>query len=112
MAYAALGSDTGGTVRLPAAYCGIVGLKPTYGRISRLGLVSFASSLDTVGVLARTVEDTELVFNHLTETTSKSGDATLSIPANADKDFKIERLRIGIPREYYVKELHADVWQL
>ncbi len=61
----ALGSDTGGSIRLPAAYCGVVGLKPSYGVVSRWGLVSYADSLDTVGVLARTVEDVAQVFGAL-----------------------------------------------
>jgi aspartyl-tRNA(Asn)/glutamyl-tRNA(Gln) amidotransferase subunit A len=58
----AIGSDTGGSVRLPAAYCGVVGFKPSYGSCSRRGLISYASSLDTVGILSHTVEDAHLVY--------------------------------------------------
>lgn len=71
--FAALGTDTGGSVRLPAAYCGVVGMKPSYGMVSRHGVVSYADSLDCVGVLARTVEDVRVVLGESGD--SKARDA-------------------------------------
>jgi aspartyl-tRNA(Asn)/glutamyl-tRNA(Gln) amidotransferase subunit A len=103
----AVGSDTGGSIRLPAAYCGVAGIKPTYGRVSRYGLISYASSLDQVGALGRSVEDCALLLDALCghdprDTTS----ARMEKPEflqSLDRD--IRGLRIGIPKEYYVEGL-------
>ena len=97
----ALGSDTGGSIRQPAAFTGIVGMKPTYGRVSRRGLVAFASSLDQVGPLARTVDDAALMLEVLSG--PDAGDATslrLPVPPWADAPpVPTERLRIGVPEQ-------------
>ncbi|KAM0720711.1 hypothetical protein Q7P37_004848 [Cladosporium fusiforme] len=111
-AWAALGTDTGGSVRLPAAYCGIVGFKPSYGLLSRWGVIQYANSLDTVGVLARNVADTGKVFNALNahdknDPTSLSG-AVRQRLASQDKPKK-GALRIGVPSEYNIEELTAPV---
>lgn len=94
---ATLGSDTGGSIRQPAAFCGIVGLKPTYGTVSRYGLVAFASSLDQIGPMTRTVADAKLLYNVLKGHDPK--DST-SLPANMYKSpsFDLARLRIGYPQ--------------
>ncbi len=100
MAVFSLGSDTGGSVRLPADLCGTVGLKPTYGRISRYGLVAFASSLDTVGVLAKTVDDAALLLSCLSG--KDCMDATsLSNPPFEENAFSVSGAKIGIIREFY-----------
>lgn len=111
LAVAALGSDTGGSIRQPAALCGCVGLKPTYGRVSRYGLVAFASSLDQIGPLTKTVEDSALLLNHLC-----GHDARDSTSLNVDTpDFTamlgqdIKGLRIGLPKEYYIDGIHPDI---
>lgn len=111
LAIAALGSDTGGSIRQPAALCGCVGIKPTYGRVSRFGLVAFASSLDQIGPLTRTVEDSALLLNHLCghdarDSTSLKVD-TPDFTATLGQDIK--GLRIGLPKEYYIDGIHPDI---
>jgi len=104
-AAAALGSDTGGSVRLPAAYCGVVGLKPTYGAVSRWGLVAFASSLDQVGVLGRSVADTRLIFDVIRGHDQR--DST-SMPTPQERALP-QRLTIGLPREFYGDGLDPEI---
>ena len=107
----ALGSDTGGSIRYPAAMCGIVGLKPTYGRVSRHGLIALASSFDQIGPLTKTVEDAALVLNticghdNFDPTTSK--DNVPDFTKNLDKDIK--GIRIGVPKEFFRDGLSAEV---
>ncbi|MFM7607102.1 MAG: Asp-tRNA(Asn)/Glu-tRNA(Gln) amidotransferase subunit GatA, partial [Prosthecobacter sp.] len=111
IAIAALGSDTGGSIRQPAAFCGCVGLKPTYGRVSRFGLVAFASSLDQVGPITKTVEDAALLLNHLCGKDDRdSTSLDVEVPdftAGIGKDIK--GLRIGLPKEYFIEGTHAGV---
>ncbi|KAI7197191.1 A subunit of putative glutamyl-tRNA amidotransferase [Hortaea werneckii] len=112
-AWAALGTDTGGSVRLPAAYTGTVGFKPSYGLLSRWGVIQYANSLDTVGVLAKQVEDVRRVFRSLNAWCKE--DPT-SLPTSLRERLKKEsgsgqrkRLRIGVPAEYNIEELSSPV---
>ncbi len=112
MAPLALGSDTGGSIRQPAAFCGVVGLKPTYGLVSRYGLVAFASSLDQIGPFARTVGDAALALSVIgghdpRDSTSARAAAPAPAPAPAPKDLK--GLRVGLPREYFIAGLDPEV---
>lgn len=110
-ALAALGSDTGGSIRQPASLCGCVGLKPTYGRVSRFGLVAFASSLDQIGPITKTVEDSALLLNVISG--HDANDSTsLDIPPpdfTATLGQDIKGLRIGLPKEYHVEGIDPTV---
>jgi aspartyl-tRNA(Asn)/glutamyl-tRNA(Gln) amidotransferase subunit A len=107
----ALGSDTGGSIRQPAGFCSVTGLKPTYGRVSRYGLVAFASSLDQIGPLTKDALDAALVMNVISgHDTADSTSATEAVPdytKGLTKDLK--GLKIGIPKEYFVKGMQPEV---
>jgi aspartyl-tRNA(Asn)/glutamyl-tRNA(Gln) amidotransferase subunit A len=106
-----LGSDTGGSIRQPAALCGITGLKPTYGRVSRYGLCAYASSLDQVGSLALTVEDTALVLPYIAGYDHRdSTSADIPVPDyTAGLTGDIAGLKIGVPKEYFVEGLDPEI---
>ena len=107
----ALGSDTGGSIRQPAGFCSVVGLKPTYGRVSRFGLVAFASSLDQIGPITKNVTDCALVMNVIS---GHDPQDSTSVP-NPVSDYTrslvpdLKKLRIGIPKEYFVEGMQEDV---
>ncbi len=107
----ALGTDTGGSVRQPASFCGVTGLKPTYGRVSRYGLIAYGSSLDSVGVLGRDVEDIALIYNQINGHDPR--DATSS-PKPKDEiilngNRSLQNVRLGIPEEYFSAGLQVEV---
>ncbi len=109
---AATGTDTGGSIRQPAAFCGITGIKPTYGRASRYGMVAFASSLDQAGPMARSAEDCALLLSAMCGPDLDRDSTSLDVPA---EDFSrslndpLDGLRIGIPKEFFAEGLSADV---
>lgn len=103
----ALGSDTGGSIRQPASFCGIVGLKPTYGAVSRYGLIAFGSSLDQIGPLAGSTEDCKIVFNEISG--KDPFDSTSAEFKEPDSEIKISGLKIGIPKEYFIKGIDEGV---
>jgi aspartyl-tRNA(Asn)/glutamyl-tRNA(Gln) amidotransferase subunit A len=106
----AFGTDTGGSVRLPAAYCGVVGLKPTYGRVSRYGVVAFASSLDQVGPMARRVEDAALLFEAIAghDPCDSTSSAAPAVDPRASLAKPIRGLRVGCPKEFLPEGLPKE----
>ncbi|PKB70631.1 MAG: aspartyl/glutamyl-tRNA amidotransferase subunit A [SAR202 cluster bacterium Io17-Chloro-G6] len=104
-----LGSDTGGSVRQPASLCGVVGLKPTYGLVSRYGLIAFASSLDQIGPVTRSVGDCALVLNAIAGHDPRDATSVLQVPKDytASLGQDIKGLRLGVPEEYFVEGMEA-----
>lgn len=118
LAPAALGSDTGGSIRQPAAFCGVVGLRPTYGAVSRYGLIAMASSLDQIGPITKTVEDAKYLFdiirgNDPYDATAVGGaplEAVATTAEGGDKQkAKSNKLKIGLPKEYYGEGLDPEI---
>ncbi len=119
----ALGSDTGGSIRQPSSFCGVVGLKPTYGAVSRYGLIAFASSLDQIGSITKTVEDAKIVFETISgkdplDSTSVEPKLKLHTPPPPSRQsgplvksgkLKVNELKIGVPKEYFVKGIDLEV---
>ncbi len=111
---AALGSDTGGSIRQPAALCGVVGFKPTYGRVSRYGLVAFASSLDQIGPITKDVTDAAIMLNVIAgHDPLDSTSANLPVPdfTRAFKKKDLKKLKLGVPQEFFAEGLDPDVEQ-
>ncbi len=111
LAPAATGTDTGGSIRQPAALCGITGLKPTYGRVSRYGMIAFASSLDQAGPMTRTAEDAAILLNSMSGFDAKDSTCTdIPVPDyTATLNQSIKGLKIGIPKEYFDERLDATM---
>jgi len=105
-----LGSDTGGSIRQPASFCGVVGLKPTYGAVSRYGLIAFASSLDQIGPIAKNVDDCQIVFEAI-----KGKDLRDSTSINYElriTNYELKKLKIGVPREYFGEGLERGTKEI
>ena len=111
MCAAATGTDTGGSIRQPAALCGISGLKPTYGVISRYGMVAFASSLDQAGPMARSAEDLSLLLNAMAGFDARDSTSLQREPEDYTRNLNLplDGLRIGLPKEFFTEGVHSDV---
>ncbi len=108
MCLGALGSDTGGSIRQPAALCGVAGLKTSYGRVSRYGLMAMSSSLDQIGPFAKTVEDAEIIYRAIAGKDNRdSTTADKKVETGGKMDFK--NLKVGLPKEYFSSELNQDI---
>jgi aspartyl-tRNA(Asn)/glutamyl-tRNA(Gln) amidotransferase subunit A len=114
MAFVATGTDTGGSIRLPAGFCNVVGLKPTYGRVSRYGVIAMASSLDSIGHLTKTVEDSARVLQVTAGNDERDGTTPKKDVPDYLKDIKsgVKGLKIGIPKEYFAEGLDPKVKEL
>ncbi len=110
-AIASLGSDTGGSIRQPASFCGVVGLKPTYGRVSRYGLTAFASSLDQIGPITKSVEDAAYLLNLIAGQDSKDAtSAKVPVPNFLEAlNGEVKGLKAGLPKEYFVEGVEPEV---
>jgi aspartyl-tRNA(Asn)/glutamyl-tRNA(Gln) amidotransferase subunit A len=108
---AALGSDTGGSIRQPAAFCGVVGLKPTYGRVSRFGLVAYASSLDQIGPISKSVDDVALLLNAIAGHDERDSTSAAMPVEDYTRYLKrdVKGLKIGLPKEYYADGLDPEM---
>lgn len=112
LAPVALGTDTGGSVRQPAALCGVTGIKTTYGRVSRYGLIAFGSSLDTVGALARNTDDAALILKVMQGYDKRDVTTVEKFPAAKKSTAKgLKGLKVGVPKEYFIEGLQSDVEQ-
>jgi len=112
MACFSLGSDTGGSIRLPSSFCGVTGLKPTYGAVSRYGLIAFGSSLDQIGPIAKNVEDAKIVFEAICgkdKLDATSTDYKFSAQGGPASGWELKGLKIGVPKEYFVKGIDPEV---
>jgi len=107
----AIGSDTGGSIRQPASFCGVVGLKPTYGRVSRFGLIAFASSLDQIGPLTKDVHDSALLSNIISGYDSNDSTSINTTVPDYTKSLinDVKGIKVGIPKEYFVEGLDPEV---
>ena len=103
-----LGSDTGGSIRQPSSFCGVVGLKPTYGAVSRYGLIAHASSLDQIGPIARNVTDAEIVFNAINGRDEKDS-TSVELKKERGNKFDIKKVKIGVPKEYFGEGIDKEV---
>jgi len=108
MSVFALGSDTGGSIRQPAAFCGVVGFKPSYGAVSRYGLISMASSLDVIGPFATSVEDAEIIFKTISGKDPMDS-TSHDVFQDENQQLKIENLKIGLPKEFFVAGLDEEI---
>jgi aspartyl-tRNA(Asn)/glutamyl-tRNA(Gln) amidotransferase subunit A len=111
MSFAALGTDTGGSVRQPASFCGVTGIKTSYGRVSRYGLIAYGSSLDTVGALARSAADLLPIYEVMAGYDPLDSTSVQTDPPSItlDDELSLRGLRIGVPKEYFIEGLQRDV---